>query len=63
MIKSVSFKILNSLDFYLELANAYDGSFFDIFKKKVIFFIYTQTFKVWLNDDSEELSKTMSELR
>ena len=62
MIKSVSFKILNSLDFYLELTNAYDGSFFDIFKKKAIFFIYTQTFVVWINDDSEEMSKTMSEL-
>ena len=62
MIKSVSFKILNSLDFYLELTNAYDGSFFDIFKKKVILFIYTQTFIVWINDDSEEMSKTMSEL-
>ncbi len=62
MIKSVSFKILNSLDFYLELTNAYDGSFFDIFKKKVILFIYTQTFMVWINDDSEEMSKTMSEL-
>ena len=62
MIKSVSFKILNSLDFYLELTNAYDGSFFDIFKKKAIFFIYTQTFMVWINDDSEEMSKTMSEL-
>ena len=62
MIKSVSFKILNSLDFYLELTNAYDGSFFDIFKKKVILFIYTQTFVVWINDDSEEMSKTMSEL-
>ena len=45
MIKSVSFKILNSLDFYLELTNAYDGSFFDIFKKKAIFFIYTHNFR------------------
>ena len=41
---------------------AYDNSFFDIFKKKSIFLIYSYIFKVWLDDDSEELSKTMSEL-
>ena len=54
--------ILNSIDFYLELTNAYDDSFFDIFKKKSIFVIYSYIFTIWLDDNSTELSKTMSEL-
>ena len=60
--KSVTTNILDSIDFYLELTNAYDDSFFDIFKKKSIFVIYGYVFTIWLNDDSAELSKTMSEL-
>ena len=60
--KSVTTNILNSIDFYLELTNAYDDSFFDIFKKKSIFVIYGYIFTIWLNDNSTELSKTMSEL-
>ncbi len=60
--KSVTENVMNSLDFYLELTNAYNGSFFDIFKKKSIFLIYGYIFTVWLEDDSDELSKTMSEL-
>ena len=62
MLKSISENVSSSLDFYLELTKAYDNSFFDIFKKKSIFLIYSYIFKVWLDDDSEELSKTMSEL-
>ncbi len=60
--KSVTTNILNSIDFYLELTNAYDDSFFDIFKKKSIFVIYSYIFTIWLDDNSTELSKTMSEL-
>ncbi len=60
--KSVTTNILDSLDFYLELTNAYEDSIFDIFKKKLIFVIYGYIFTVWLDDDSNELSKTMSEL-
>ena len=60
--KSVAKNVMNSLDFYLELSNAYNNSFLDIFKKKSIFLIYSYVFMIWLEDDSDELSKTMSEL-
>ena len=60
--KSVAKNVMNSLDFYLELTNAYNDSFLDIFKKKSIFLIYSYIFMIWLEDDSDELSKTMSEL-
>ncbi len=60
--KKISKNVLNSLDFYLQLTNAYDDSFFDLFKKKSILLIYGYVFMIWLEDDSEELSKTMSEL-
>ena len=60
--KSVAKNVMNSLDFYLELSNAFNDSFLDIFKKKSIFLIYTYIFMIWLEDESDELSKTMSEL-
>ena len=60
--KSVSINVMDSLDFYLELSNAFNDSFLDIFKKKSIFLIYTYIFTIWLEDNSKELSKTMSEL-
>ena len=60
--KSVAKNVMNSLDFYLELTKAFNDSFLDIFKKKSIFLIYSYIFNIWLEDNSEELSKTMSEL-
>ena len=60
--KSVAKNVMNSLDFYLELTNAFNDSLLDIFKKKSIFLIYSYIFMIWLEDDSDELSKTMSEL-
>ncbi len=62
ILKVISKNVFNSLDFYLELTKAYENSFFDLFKKKSILLIYSYIFKVWLEDDSKELSKTMSEL-
>ena len=62
ILKEISQNILESMDFYLEFSNAYDGTIFDIIKKKSLFIIYSYCFKAWLNDDSQELSKTMSEL-
>ena len=62
ILKEISQNILASMDFYLEFSNAYDDSIFDIIKKKSLFLIYSFCFKAWLNDDSKELSKTMSEL-
>ena len=60
--KSVAKNVMNSLDFYLELTKAFNDSFLDIFKKKSIFLVYSYIFTIWLEDNSEELSKTMSEL-
>ena len=62
LAKSVAKNVMNSLDFYLELTNAFNDSFLDIFKKKSIFLVYSYIFTIWLEDNSEELSKTMSEL-
>lgn len=62
ILKEISQNILVSIDFYLEFSNAYDDTIFDVIKKKSLFLIYSYCFKVWLNDDSKELSKTMSEL-
>ncbi len=62
LAKIVSTNVLNSLDFYLEISNAYKDNFFDVFKKKSIFIIYGYVFTIWMQDDSDELSKTMSEL-
>ena len=44
--KSVAKNVMNSLDFYLELTNAFHDSFLDIFKKKSIFLIYSYIFIV-----------------
>ena len=62
ILKEISQNILASMDFYLEFSNAYDDTIFDIIKKKSLFLIYSYCFKAWINDDSKELSKTMSEL-
>ena len=62
ILKEISQNILVSIGFYLEFSNAYDDTIFDVIKKKSLFLIYSYCFKVWLNDDSKELSKTMSEL-
>ena len=62
ILKEISQNILVSMDFYLEFSSAYDDTIFDVIKKKSLFLIYSYCFKVWLNDDSKELSKTMSEL-
>ena len=62
ILKKLSKNIINSLDFYLELSSYYDDTPVDFLKKNAIFFIYSLTFRVWLNDESDDLSKTMAEL-
>ena len=62
ILKKLSKNIINSLDFYLELSSYYDNTPVDFLKKNAIFFIYSLTFRVWLNDESDDLSKTMAEL-
>ena len=62
ILKKLSKNIINSLDFYLELSSYYDDTPVDFLKKNAIFLIYSLTFRVWLNDESDDLSKTMAEL-
>ena len=62
ILKKLSKNIINSLDFYLELSLYYDDTPFDFLKKNAIFIVYSLTFRVWLNDESDDLSKTMAEL-
>ncbi len=62
ILQKISSNVFNSMDFYLEFSNAYENSIFDIFKKKSLFLIYAYCFRIWLDDNSEEQSKTMSEL-
>ena len=62
LLSRVSKNILNSLDFYLELSKGYDRSSLDLFKKNILFLVYSYCFNVWLNDNTPDLSSTMAEL-
>ena len=62
ILKKLSKNIINSLDYYLELSLYYDDTPVDFLKKNAIFIVYSLTFRVWLNDESDDLSKTMAEL-
>ena len=61
-IKIISQNIIESLDFYLDISGSYLNERFDFLKKYTIFLIYIYACKEWLNDNSEDLSKTMSNL-
>ena len=61
-IKTISLNIIESLDFYLDISGSYFNERFDFLKKYTIFLIYVYACKEWLNDNSEDLSKTMSNL-
>ena len=50
------------MDFYLELTSSYNETPIDFLKKNALFFIYSLTFKIWLEDDSDDLASTMAEL-
>tara|TARA_B100000073_G_scaffold335042_1_gene328224 strand:- start:57 stop:644 length:588 start_codon:yes stop_codon:yes gene_type:complete len=54
--------VMNTMDFFLELSNCYSNYTFDVLKKNFLFLIYSITFKTWLSDNTEDLSKTMAEL-
>ncbi len=62
LISIITKNVMNTMDFFLELSNSYNNYAFDILKKNFLFFIYSLTFKTWLSDDTEDLSKTMAEL-
>jgi hypothetical protein len=62
LVKVITCNVMDTLDFYLEFSGAYDGTFIDSFKKKTFLLIYAYCFKIWLKDNSNDLSPTMSEL-
>ena len=50
------------MDLFLEIANVKNNYLMDFIKVNIIFIIYSYVFKVWLGDQSTEMSKTMAEL-
>jgi len=61
-LKKIYKKIINSLDFYMEISNSKKNFIFDLIKLNSIFLIYSLTFKTWINDESKDMSITMAEL-
>lgn len=62
VLKTISKQISNSLDLYLELSNAKNNYFIDQIKLNTFFLMYAYIFKIWLEDDSTEMNRTMAEL-
>ena len=62
LISIITQNVMNTMDFFLELSNSYNNYAFDALKKYFLFLIYSITFKTWLTDNTEDLSKTMAEL-
>jgi hypothetical protein len=62
LISIITKNVMNTMDFFLELSNSYNNYAFDFLKKNFLFIIYSITFKTWLSDDTDDLSKTMAEL-
>jgi len=62
LISIITQNVMNTMDFFLELSNSYNNYAFDVLKKNFLFLIYSITFKTWLSDNTEDLSKTMAEL-
>ena len=62
LISIITKNVMNTMDFFLELSDSYNNYAFDVLKKNFLFLIYSITFKTWLSDNTEELSKTMAEL-
>ena len=61
-LKKLTKKIFNSLDLFLEISNAKNNYVFDFLKLNIMFIIYGYTFKIWLEDDSKDMGKTMAEV-
>ena len=61
-LKKIVKKVLDSMDLFLEIANVKNNYLMDFIKVNIIFIIYSYVFKVWLGDQSPEMSKTMAEL-
>lgn len=61
-LKKIMKKVFDSMDLFLEIANVKNNYLMDFIKVNIIFIIYSYVFKVWLDDQSSEMSKTMAEL-
>lgn len=61
-LKKIMKKVFDSMDLFLEIANVKNNYLMDFIKVNIIFIIYSYVFKVWLDDQSSEMSKTMVEL-
>ena len=62
LVSIITKNVMNTMDSFLELSNSYNNYPFDFLKKNFLFLIYSITFKTWLSDNTEDLSKTMAEL-
>lgn len=62
VLNKLTKKIFNSLDLFLEISNAKSNYVFDFFKLNIMFIIYGYTFKIWLEDDTKDMAKTMAEV-
>ena len=62
LISTITKNVVNTMDFYLQLSNSYKNRPLDIFKKNFLFIIYSLSFRIWLDDETNDLSKTMAEL-
>ena len=62
LVSIITKNVINTMDSFLELSNSYNNYPFDFLKKNFLFLIYSITFKTWLSDNTEDLSKTMAEL-
>ena len=62
VLNKITKKIFNSLDLFLEISNAKSNYVFDFFKLNIMFIIYGYTFKIWLEDDTKDMAKTMAEV-
>ena len=62
LISTITKNVVNTMDFYLQLSNSYKNRPLDIFKKNFLFIIYSLSFRIWLDDETDDLSKTMAEL-
>ena len=62
MLNTLAKQLFVSLDLVLDLSYAKKGFLFDKFALNGLFIIYTNVFNVWLEDDSQEMNKTMAKL-
>ena len=62
VLNKLTKKIFNSLDLFLEISNAKSNYVFYFFKLNIMFIIYGYTFKIWLEDDTKDMAKTMAEV-